>query len=132
MKVSSQLHAAAALPPGRLDGHQNRSGRCGQEKNLPPGIEPQLLGTPARSLVAIPTELVELYNCCISCRDSVVWNEMKMIVNIEWEEIQKEAVSVCSNILSLHLPGRNDKNHENHQLHRRSYSPLFLVALLTL
>jgi hypothetical protein len=51
MKVSGQLHAPAALPPGksswypldrRLGGAQNRSGRDGEEKNfqLPPGIEP--------------------------------------------------------------------------------------------
>jgi hypothetical protein len=43
MEVSGQLHAPAALPPGkepryaldrRLDGPQSRSGRCGEEKNL--------------------------------------------------------------------------------------------------
>jgi hypothetical protein len=51
MEVSGQLHAPAALPPGkeplvpigwRLGVPQSRSGRCGEEKNSqpPPGIEP--------------------------------------------------------------------------------------------
>jgi hypothetical protein len=46
MEVSVQLHAPAALPPRypldrRLSGYQNRSGRCGEEKNLAlPGMEP--------------------------------------------------------------------------------------------
>jgi hypothetical protein len=51
MEVSGQLHAPAALPPGkeprhplgrRLGGPQSRSGRGGEEKNSqpPPGIEP--------------------------------------------------------------------------------------------
>jgi hypothetical protein len=50
MEVSGQLHAPAALPPGkepwypldrRLDGPPIRSGRGGEEKNSqpPPGIE---------------------------------------------------------------------------------------------
>jgi hypothetical protein len=50
MEVSGQLHAPAALPPGkdpqyaldrRLGGPQSRSGRGGEEKNsqYPPGIE---------------------------------------------------------------------------------------------
>jgi hypothetical protein len=43
-------------------GHQTRSGRYGEEKNLfpLPGIEPQLVGRPAHSLVAVPTELFRL------------------------------------------------------------------------
>jgi hypothetical protein len=45
MEVSGQLHALAALPPGkknqypldrRLDGHQSRSERRGDEKILDP------------------------------------------------------------------------------------------------
>jgi hypothetical protein len=51
MEVSGQLHALAALPPGRkpmvpigwwLGGHQSRSGRDGEEKISQPatGIEP--------------------------------------------------------------------------------------------
>jgi predicted transglutaminase-like cysteine proteinase len=44
MEVSGQIHAPAALtrrigpsaPIGWLDGCQNRSGRCGEEKNLAP------------------------------------------------------------------------------------------------
>jgi hypothetical protein len=48
MEVTGQLHAPAALPPGkepldrRLGGTQSRSGRGGEEKNSqpPPGIEP--------------------------------------------------------------------------------------------
>jgi hypothetical protein len=45
MEVSCQLHAPAALSPGkspwypldrRLGGHQNRSGRGGEEKNSQP------------------------------------------------------------------------------------------------
>jgi hypothetical protein len=68
MEVSSQCHAPAALPPGekpgthldrRLGGHQSRSGRAGEENNYqpPPGIEPRSSDSPARILVAIPTEL---------------------------------------------------------------------------
>jgi hypothetical protein len=51
MEVSGQLHAPAALPPGkaprypmdrRLGGPQSWSGRRGVEKNLAlPGIEPR-------------------------------------------------------------------------------------------
>jgi hypothetical protein len=48
MEMSDQLHAPAALPPGkepldrRLGGPQSRSGRGGEEKipSPPPGIEP--------------------------------------------------------------------------------------------
>jgi hypothetical protein len=52
MEVSGQLHAPAALPPGKkspwypldmkLCGPQSRSGRGGEEKNSQPlpGIEP--------------------------------------------------------------------------------------------
>jgi hypothetical protein len=51
MEVSGQLHAPAALPPGksprylldrRLGGPQSRSGRGGEEKNSQPlpGLEP--------------------------------------------------------------------------------------------
>jgi hypothetical protein len=51
MEVSDQLHAPAALPPGkdpwflldrRLGGPQSRSGGGGEEKNFQPspGIEP--------------------------------------------------------------------------------------------
>jgi hypothetical protein len=51
MEVSSQLHAPAALLPGkeplypldaRLGGPQSRSGHGGEEKNSqpPPGIDP--------------------------------------------------------------------------------------------
>jgi hypothetical protein len=60
MEMSGQLHAPAALPPGkspwnpldrRLDGSQSRSGRGAEEKNSqpPPGIEPQNPDRPARS-----------------------------------------------------------------------------------
>jgi hypothetical protein len=58
--VSGQLHAPAALPPGkdpwnpldrRLGGPQNRSGHGGEEKNSQPtpGIEPSNPDRPARS-----------------------------------------------------------------------------------
>jgi hypothetical protein len=43
MEVSGQLHAPAALPPGKEPlVPQSRSGRGGEEKNShpPPGIEP--------------------------------------------------------------------------------------------
>jgi hypothetical protein len=51
MEVSGQIHAPAALPPGkspcypvdrRLGGHQSRPGLGGEEINSqpPPGIEP--------------------------------------------------------------------------------------------
>jgi hypothetical protein len=53
MEVSGQLHAPAALPPGKvpwypsdrnLGGPQIRSGHGGEEKNSqpPPGIEPRI------------------------------------------------------------------------------------------
>jgi hypothetical protein len=51
----------------RLGGPQGRSGRGGEEKDFqsPPGIEPYKPAHPARSLVAIPTELSRLlhYKC---------------------------------------------------------------------
>jgi hypothetical protein len=77
MEVSGQLHALAALPPGkeppypldrRLVGPQSRCGRCGEGKNLLPlsGIESRFLDRPTRSLVAIPTEQSRLkYNVCV-------------------------------------------------------------------
>jgi hypothetical protein len=54
MEVSGQLHASAALPPGknlwypldrRLSGHQSRSGRGGEEKNSQPlpGLEAPII-----------------------------------------------------------------------------------------
>jgi hypothetical protein len=56
MEVSGQLHAPAALPPGkeplvwypldrRLGGPQSRSGRDGEEKNSQPlpGLEPPII-----------------------------------------------------------------------------------------
>jgi hypothetical protein len=68
MEVNSQLHAPAVLSLGyspryafyrRLGRPQSWAGRYGEGKNLLPlpGIKPRLLGRPARSLVAIPTEL---------------------------------------------------------------------------
>jgi hypothetical protein len=63
MEVKGQLFAPAALPPRKeplvpIPG----SGRYREEKNLLPlqGIELRLPGRPARSLVAIPTELSRL------------------------------------------------------------------------
>jgi hypothetical protein len=58
MEVSGQIHAPAALPPGkqlrypldrRLGGPQSQSGPYGEEKNrlLLQGIEPWLIGRPA-------------------------------------------------------------------------------------
>jgi hypothetical protein len=72
MEVSGQLHASVALLPGETSpdthrvgnwvGPQSRSGLYGEEKNhlSITGIEPRLLGHPARSLVAIPTEKFRL------------------------------------------------------------------------
>jgi hypothetical protein len=71
MEVSGQPHTPAALPPGKellvptgyeAGWAQSRSGRGGEEKNFqpPPGIEPPNPDRPARSLVAIPTELSRL------------------------------------------------------------------------
>jgi hypothetical protein len=60
MEMSGHVHILAALtlgkePPrthciGGWVGPQSRSGRCGEEKNLLPlpGVEPRLLGCPAR------------------------------------------------------------------------------------
>jgi hypothetical protein len=72
MEVSDQLHAPPALIQGkspwypfdrRLGGPPSRSGRGGEEKNFqsPPGIEPCNPDCPARSGVAIPTELSRLF-----------------------------------------------------------------------
>jgi hypothetical protein len=71
MEVSNHLHAPAALHQGkspfyllgrRLSGPQSRSGRGGEEWNSQslPGLEPQYPDLPARSLVALPTELSRL------------------------------------------------------------------------
>jgi hypothetical protein len=75
MEVIGQVYASAAFPrvkiprnplDRRLNGPRRRSGRCGEEKNIPslhsPGIEP---GYGAHSLVAILTELPPtLYTTC--------------------------------------------------------------------
>jgi hypothetical protein len=62
MEVSGQVHAPAALNPGkspwypldrRLGGPQNRPGRYREKKNIAPAGNP----TPAVQPVAIPTEL---------------------------------------------------------------------------
>jgi hypothetical protein len=70
--VSGQLHGPVALPPRgksrrypldrRLRGPQSRCRRYGEEKHLLllPGIEPRLLGRPARCLIAISTQLSRL------------------------------------------------------------------------
>jgi hypothetical protein len=71
MEVSGQIHASAALPPGkeppyqldkRLGGHQSRSRRGGEEKNSqhPPGIEPYNHDRSACSLITIPDDLFRL------------------------------------------------------------------------
>jgi hypothetical protein len=71
MEVSGQLDGPAALPPVKvpwypldrtLRGPQRRYGRGGEDINSqpPPGIDPQKPDCPARSLVAIPTELSRL------------------------------------------------------------------------
>jgi hypothetical protein len=66
MEQSSSVHASVALPLGRqleeprLGRPQSRSGRYGEDRNLLPlpGIEPEVFGRPARSIVTILTELV--------------------------------------------------------------------------
>jgi len=67
MEVSGQLHAPAALPPGKsphysldrwLGGLQNRSGRSG--KKVPYPRQKSNPGRPARSLVTIRTEISRL------------------------------------------------------------------------
>jgi hypothetical protein len=72
MEVGSQLHAPDALPlansppyslPKGLGAFLSPRGRNADEKRLflLPGIEPQLLGRPARSAVAIPIGLCRLW-----------------------------------------------------------------------
>jgi hypothetical protein len=66
-----------------LAGPQNRSGRCGDEKNLLslPGIEPTFLCCPARTIVAV---LIEL---------SLFWGS-RCAYNI-WSNIDKLKMSVA-------------------------------------
>lgn len=45
----------------RLGRSQNRSDRYGEEKKVFPGIETPLLGRPAYSIVALPTELLRTF-----------------------------------------------------------------------
>jgi hypothetical protein len=67
MEVSGQLHAPAALPPGksprypldrRLGGPQSRSGRFGEEKILDSNSDPSVFQP---ELVAITTTLSRLF-----------------------------------------------------------------------
>jgi hypothetical protein len=57
--VNGKLHSPVAFTTGRL---QNRSERCDEEEHLSflPRIETQFLDPLARSLVAIPAELLQL------------------------------------------------------------------------
>jgi hypothetical protein len=66
MEVSDQLHAPAALPPGkesrylldrRLGGPQSRPGGGGQEKRNSAPVGDSNHGRPAHSLVTILAEL---------------------------------------------------------------------------
>jgi hypothetical protein len=75
--VSGQLHASAALPPDksprypldrRLGEPQGLSGHDGKVKLSPSGIEPWNPVHPARSLVAIPTELLRLSYNFFGCK----------------------------------------------------------------
>jgi hypothetical protein len=68
--VSGHLRVPAAVLPGKeplvpmgheLGGLQNRSGRGGEEKNTCYGRESNF-GRPARSLVAVLTELPHVHN----------------------------------------------------------------------
>jgi hypothetical protein len=75
MEVSGQLHAPAALPPGkdprytldrRLGGPQSRSGCCGEEKHLAPARNPTSAVHPyarrdATDTAVIRTECIPLY-----------------------------------------------------------------------
>jgi hypothetical protein len=67
MEVSGQLHTQGKSPwyplDRRLDEPQSRSGDGGEEKNFqpPPGIEPYNTDHSTRSLVAISTELSQLF-----------------------------------------------------------------------
>jgi hypothetical protein len=65
MDMSSQLHAPAALPPGKgslvhIGRPQSRSGRCGEEKNSQalPGLEPPIIQPVAQRCT---TELSRLH-----------------------------------------------------------------------
>jgi hypothetical protein len=66
--MNVQLHTPAAFPtasiPRRLGGLSNLSGSNKEVKNLipMPGLEPQLLGRAAHSLVAMLTEVFRLHS----------------------------------------------------------------------
>ena len=72
MKVSGQLHAAVAVSPWKAPAvaicYEARWTPGEQEKLSPlPGIEPQFLGRPARSLVAHQTLVGNIYVAFCGC-----------------------------------------------------------------
>jgi hypothetical protein len=86
MEVSCQLHAPAALPPGkepryplygRLGGPQSRSGRSGEKKNSQPlsGLEPQIIQPVAQRYT---TELTR-FLFSVGSADKNQWRE-KLVV----------------------------------------------------
>jgi hypothetical protein len=75
MEVCDHLHAPAPVPPRkhplpyrRGGGSQSLSRPYGEQESLlaVPRIEPQILCRPARSLVAVPTELPDC-NSIVTC-----------------------------------------------------------------
>jgi hypothetical protein len=103
--MSGQLHAPATLPPAKesrysLDRRtgwpQNRSGRCGEEKNLAlPGIEPWW-SSPLT--IAIPTELSRLL---VLARSSVfILSVVFRVTNTVFISFQ-----TVSQIYDLHISG---------------------------
>jgi hypothetical protein len=85
MEVSGQLHAPAALPPGkspwypldrRLCGPQSRSGRGGEEKNFQslPGVEHLIIQPVARRYTAELSRLQIL----LGLSNKGKWDELDM------------------------------------------------------
>lgn len=83
MKASGKIHVPASLKSGgrspwyaldnKLDGQQNRYSHCRYEKNLLPwGGSNRLLGRPALSLVAIPTQLYACYHYRLHLSKNVI------------------------------------------------------------
>jgi hypothetical protein len=72
----------------RFGGPQSRFGHWGEQKNLfaSPGIEPEFLCSPSRSLVSIPTEIFRLY-----VKDDS--NSCSMFISVlfaEWNEPRRQ------------------------------------------
>jgi hypothetical protein len=114
MEVSGQLHAPAALRPGKVSGSHCIGGWMGpragldvteKKINLLPltGIEPRPLGCLACSLVAIPTELSRLPYSMFSGElfildgsDNIIYVHGKLTIVLSHQEVEKEVIPLIS------------------------------------